>query len=66
MAVNKNLTVKLDLDEAMTIRRALERHRDALVAEANEHGDGTTAGDELAQAARAEAGRAETMLRRDF
>lgn len=62
---NPNFTVKLDLASANTIRRALARHRDASLAEANEH-DGSLVGADKAKLAREEAGRAEDLLRRDF
>jgi hypothetical protein len=58
---NANVTVKLDLTGANTIRAALIRHRNALMEEARLEDVRATA-DRL----RAEAGNAEDLLRRDF
>jgi hypothetical protein len=58
---NANVTVKLDLAGANTIRAALIRHRDALMDEAR-MAETTAAADRL----RTQAGHAEDLLRRDF
>jgi hypothetical protein len=57
-----NFTAKLTLAQANVIRRALERHRDASLAEAGEHDSSTVAGRELAEQARRESMDAKRIL----
>jgi hypothetical protein len=58
---NSNFTLKATLDEANTIRHAIELYRDTMkdIVEA-------AGGEAKAQFASVEAGRAETILMRDF
>lgn len=58
MAMDKNFSLRLDLDEANTIKNALEERMKDLIL----HIDAGSATD----AEREEAGRIENMLRRDF
>lgn len=57
MAANSNFTLKLTLDEANDMRHALRERLDKIMA---------TPMADLAEEQREEAGRIETMLRRDF
>jgi hypothetical protein len=62
-----NFKLSLTLAEANTVRRALEKHRDAAMAQAQAlAGDDTEAGREQRELIAAEAGRTDTIIRRDF
>lgn len=71
MAANQNFTVKWTLDEANSVRRAVERQLAGLMNEimdldAIAPTSVTTADRELLEQARQEAGRLDTILRRDL
>lgn len=60
MAISRNFTVKYDLAEANTVKHALEFYLKDLMNRINLAAEGDLQGTRL------EAGRVETILRRDF
>ncbi len=62
MGINQNITVKMNLDEANTNRMALQSYRDDLVKKAGDLVDSPGHRDEILH----EAGRADSLLRREF